>query len=58
MQSAPKSFDFKNPEDTYLNIRGEMGGQLDLSIYVSDHGLHGCLEINPDGSVRKLHPPT
>jgi hypothetical protein len=58
LNGAPKTFDFNNPESTYLIIDGEEDGSLGLSIYVSDHGLSGYMEVNPDGSIKKTHPPS
>jgi hypothetical protein len=58
LASAPQLLDLKNPDNTYLIVRGADGGNLELSIYVSDHGLSGWMEVNPDGSVKELHPPT
>jgi hypothetical protein len=58
LNGAARSFDFTNPESTYLIIDGKADGTLGLSIYVSDHGLSGYMEVNPDGSVKKTHPPS
>lgn len=58
LQGAAKSFDFTNPEAPYLIIQGGGVGSPDLSVYVSDHGLSGHMEVNPDGSVKKTYPPS
>jgi hypothetical protein len=58
LNGAAKSFDFNNPESTYLIVEGKEDGSLGLSIYVSDHGLSGYMEVNPAGSVKKAHPPS
>lgn len=58
LQGAPKLFDFKNVDSTNMLIRGVTGGALELSMSVSDHGLNGYLTVNPDGSVKRLNPPT
>jgi serine/threonine protein kinase len=52
-----QKFDFKDPDGSYLIVEGQDGGSLDLSIYASDHGLSGRIEVNPDGSVKKVYPP-
>jgi hypothetical protein len=52
-----KQFNFTNPDATYLIVEGEEGGALRIAIYVSDHGLSGRIELNPDGTVNKVYPP-
>jgi hypothetical protein len=52
-----QKFDFKDPDASYLIVEGEEGGGLRIAIYVSDHGLGGRVEVNPDGSVNKVYPP-
>jgi hypothetical protein len=58
MQGAAKSLGLNSSGDTYLIARGVPGGALDLSAHVTDHGLNGYVEINQDGSVKELHPPS
>jgi serine/threonine-protein kinase len=57
--TLPQKFDFKNPESTYLIVDTKFGtdGTLGLSLYASDHGLSGYMEVNPDGTPGQIHPP-
>jgi serine/threonine-protein kinase len=54
---VPQKLDLKDPDASYLIVDGTEGGTVDISIYVSDHGLSGRVELNPDGSIKKVWPP-
>ena len=61
LASAAKTLNVSNATSTYLVISGSGGGSgngpasADMSIHVSGNG-EGYMEINPDGSVKSLHP--
>jgi hypothetical protein len=54
---APQALTITHPKDIYLIDEGRSGGTLALSIYVSG-AVDGHMDINPDGSVKQLHPPS
>jgi serine/threonine-protein kinase len=57
LASAAKTLNVSNATSTYLVISGSGStpGSADISIHVSGNG-EGYMEINPDGSVKQLHP--
>jgi hypothetical protein len=57
LKGAPESLDITDPKDTDLIVKGAKDGSLSLTIDVSD-GDRGSMDINPDGSVKALHPPS
>jgi hypothetical protein len=57
MPGAAQSLNITDAASTYLIVEGAAGGSLKLSIYVSD-GDSGYMEINADGSIKQLHPPS
>lgn len=57
MAKAPQALTITHPKNTYLIDDGRSGGGLSLSIYVSG-AVSGHMDINADGSVKQLHPPS
>jgi hypothetical protein len=57
LKGAPQALNINDATATYLIVEGAAGGSPALSIHVSD-GDNGYLEINADGSVKQLHPPS
>lgn len=58
LDGAAQVFDFKNLDGRWLVVDGDENGGLEVRVYVSDHDLNGYEELNPDGTVRKVHPPS
>jgi serine/threonine protein kinase len=56
MASAPQSLGAPDGSQTYLIVEGAEGGGLELSIHSAAPGT-GFMEVNPDGSVKEIHPP-
>lgn len=54
--SAPKSLGFTQSEHVDLIVSADVDA-LKLEVHVDDHGRSGWLELNPDGTVTKVHPP-
>jgi hypothetical protein len=54
--NAPNSLHFTAPEDTNLIVSGAEG-ELNLEVHLHDHGLSGWIELNHDGTIKKVHPP-
>ena len=56
LAAAPQALTITNPKDTRLVV--ESGGRsLSLTIHVSN-GVSGWMVVNPDGSIKELHPPS
>jgi hypothetical protein len=45
-----------NPTSTYLIVDAREGAGVSLHIYEDGNGDSGYMDINPDGSVKELHP--
>jgi serine/threonine-protein kinase len=59
LNGAPQALGITDVKSTYLIIAGADGGAVHLSAYASSNiGDSGYIELNPDGSVKKLHPPS
>jgi serine/threonine protein kinase len=56
LASAPQALGARDDSQTYLIVEGAEGGGLDLSIHSAAPGT-GFMEVNPDGSVKEIHPP-
>jgi serine/threonine protein kinase len=56
LASAPQSLGAPDGSQTYLIVEGAEGGGLELSIHSAAPGT-GFMEVNPDGSVKEIHPP-
>ena len=56
LAGAPQALGAPNGGKTYLIVEGVEGGGLELSIHSADPGT-GFMEVNPDGSVKEIHPP-
>jgi hypothetical protein len=57
LPGAAQALGITDAKKTTLDIKGSGNGSLSLSINVSD-GEHGTMDLNPDGSVKSLHPPS
>jgi hypothetical protein len=57
LPGAAQALNITNARRTDLNIKGAAGGSLVLSISVTD-GESATMDLNPDGSVKALHPPS
>jgi hypothetical protein len=57
LPGAAQDLNINDAKDTTLDVKGAAGGSLALSIRVSD-GEDGTMDLNPDGSVKALHPPS
>lgn len=53
---APQALGAPDGSKTYLIVEGAEGGGLELSIHSMAAGT-GFMEVNPDGSVKEVHPP-
>ena len=56
LAGAPQALGASDGSKTYLIVEGAEGGGLGLSIHSAEPGT-GFMEVNPDGSVKEVHPP-
>lgn len=56
MAGAAGPLNVPNPDSTYLIVQGDNDGSTRIAIYVSGNGDSGYMNVNPDGSVKKLYP--
>jgi serine/threonine protein kinase len=56
LANAPQSLGARDGSQTYLIVEGAEGGGLELSIHSAAPGT-GFMEVNPDGSIKEIHPP-
>ncbi|HVQ52689.1 MAG TPA: serine/threonine protein kinase, partial [Mycobacterium sp.] len=56
LAGAPQALGASDGSKTYLIVEGAEGGGLELAIHSAEPGT-GFMEVNPDGSVKELHPP-
>jgi serine/threonine protein kinase len=56
LAGAPQALGASDGSKTYLIVEGAEGGGLELSIHSAEPGT-GFMEVNPDGSVKEVHPP-
>jgi hypothetical protein len=57
LPGAAQALGITDAKETTLDIKGYGNGSLTLSVSVSD-GEDGTVGLNPDGSVKALHPPS
>ena len=57
LPEAPQALNVPNPDSTYLIVEGDEGGTR-IAIYESGNGDSGYMDLNPDGSVKAMHPQT
>jgi hypothetical protein len=55
---APQALGMTDVRQTYLNIQGLDDGTLQIYIGVSNFVVTAEMYLNPDGSVKALHPPS
>ena len=55
---AAQPLNVPNPTSTYLIVEGSDDGGTRIAIYASGNGDSGYMNINPDGSVKEMHPQT
>jgi hypothetical protein len=58
MAGAAQPLNVPNPTSTYLIVEGSDDGSTRIAIYASGNGDDGYMNINPDGSVKEMHPQT
>ncbi len=56
MASAAQPLNVPKPGTTYLIVEGSDDGSTRIAIYVSGNGDSGYMNVNPDGSVKKIYP--
>jgi hypothetical protein len=56
MAGAAQPLNVPDPTSTYLIVEGSDDGSTRIAIYVSGNGDSGYMDINPDGSVKEMHP--
>jgi len=56
LAGSTQSLGAPDGSQTYLIVEGAEGGGLKLSIHSAAPGT-GFMEVNPDGSVKEIHPP-
>lgn len=56
LAGAPQALGAPPGSNSYLIIEGAEGGALELAIHSVEPGT-GFMEVNPDGSVKEIHPP-
>lgn len=56
LAGAPQALGAPDGSQVYLIVEGAEGGGLELSIHSAAPGT-GFMEVNPDGSVKEIHPP-
>lgn len=58
MTGAAQALNVPSPTSTYLIVEGTDGGNTRIAIYESGNGDSGYMDVNPDGSVKEMHPQT
>jgi hypothetical protein len=56
MAGAAQPLNVPNPTSTYLIVEGSDDGSTRIAVYASGNGDSGYMNINPDGSVKDMHP--
>ena len=56
MAGAPQALGAPDGSQTYLIVEGVEGGGVELAIHSAAPGT-GYMQVNPDGSVKKIYPP-
>ena len=54
---APQTLTITNPDVSYLIVEGRSGGGTSYRVYTSD-GLSAYMDINANGTVKQVHPPS
>jgi len=54
---APQTLTITNPDLSYLIVEGKSGGGTSYRVYTTD-GLSAYMDINADGTVKQVHPPS
>ena len=54
---APQALTITNPDYSYFIVEGRSGGSTSYRVYTTD-GLSAYMDINADGSVKQVHPPS
>ncbi len=54
---APQTLTITNPDYSYLIVEGRGGGTTSYRVYTTD-GLSAYMDINADGSIKQVHPPS
>jgi serine/threonine protein kinase len=57
LKNPPSDLNITDNSQNYLIVEGAEGGGLELAIHSAAPGT-GFMEINPDGSIKTLHPPS
>jgi Protein kinase domain len=57
LKSPPPELNITDATKNYLTVEGAEGGTIDLGIHNAGPGT-GFMELNSDGSVKKLYPPS
>jgi hypothetical protein len=58
LASAPQTLTITNPKNIYLIVESDGSDNLSLAIHVSGGGISGHMEINPDGTIKEIYPPS
>jgi hypothetical protein len=58
ISGAAQPLNVPNPTSTYLIVEGSDGGGTRIGIYASGNGDSGYMDVNPDGTVKDMHPQT
>jgi hypothetical protein len=58
LPGAPQSLGMTDVKQIELDVQGLAGGSLRLDIWLSDGVDQATMDLNPDGSVKALHPPS
>jgi hypothetical protein len=56
LDGAPQALGAKDNSQSYLIVSGAEGGGIELAIHSMEAGT-GFMQVNPDGSVKKVYPP-
>jgi serine/threonine protein kinase len=57
LKNPPPDLNITDNSQNYLIVEGAEGGGLELAMHSAAPGT-GFMEINPDGSIKTLHPPS
>jgi hypothetical protein len=58
LPGAPQSLGMTDAKQINLDVQGLADGSLKLDIWLSNGVDQATMELNPDGSVKALHPPS
>ena len=54
---APQTLTITNPDYSYFIVEGRSHSVISYRVYTTD-GLSAYMDINPDGSIKQVHPPS